>query len=253
MINIKSASEIEKMRKSGRILADTLKKVEEAIKPGVSTKHLDKIAEDYILSCGAIPSFKGVPGGKGVIDFPATLCISVNDEVIHGIPGDRLLKEGDIVSIDAGVLKDGFHADAARTFPVGNVDEKAQKLIDVTKKSFFKGIEQAVVGNRIVDIGTAIQEYAEKNGYSVVKEFVGHGIGRELHEDPAVPNYRTNRKGARLCKGMAIAVEPMVNMGAADIFVLDNGWTIVTQDGKLSAHYENTIIITDGKPEILTM
>jgi len=252
MINIKSAKEIEYMREAGHITALILNAIEEAVKPGITTKDLDKIAEKVLKENGAIPSFKGQQGFEGSKPFPACICASINNQVIHGIPDNTVLKEGDIISIDTGAYKNGYHGDAARTYAVGNISEEAQKLIDVTKQSFFEGIKYAIEGNRISDISHAVQEYVEKNNFSVVREFVGHGIGSELHEEPSVPNYGKAGRGPRLVKGMTIAVEPMVNIGTYDIDILKNGWTVVTSDGKLSAHYENTILITDGEPEILT-
>lgn len=247
MIYLKSSNEIEHMRKAGKIVAEALAKVEEVIRPGITTKELDKVAEEYIISRGARPSFKGLYG------FPATLCMSVNEEVVHGIPGDRVLKDGDIVSIDCGAFLNGFHGDAARTYPVGKITPDAQRLIDVTRESFFKGIEYAVVGNRIGDISHAIQVYVESNGFSVVRDYVGHGIGKELHEEPPVPNYGKAGRGPKLAKGMALAIEPMVNIGTYAVDEKEDGWTVVTYDGKLSAHYENTIVILDNGPEILTI
>ncbi|MBZ4663312.1 MAG: map [Caloramator sp.] len=247
MIYLKSDQEIEIMRKAGQIVAETLLILEEAIKPGITTKELDKIAEEYIISCGARPSFKGYHG------FPATICASVNEEVVHGIPGERVLKEGDIISVDCGAFYKGFHGDAARTFPVGKVTPEAQRLIDVTRESFFEGIKYAKVGNRLGDISAAIQEYVEKNNFSVVRDYVGHGIGREMHEQPSVPNYGKSGRGMRLNKGLVLAIEPMVNMGTFAVKELDDGWTVVTYDGKLSAHYENTVAILDNGPEILTL
>jgi len=252
MITIKSKSEIDLMRKAGEIVTLALEKIKEAIKPGVTTLELDKIAEEIIRKNGAIPSFKGYKGFPGAINFPASICASVNDEVVHGIPGLRVLKDGDIISIDIGAYYNGFHGDAARTFGVGKISSEAEKLINVTRQSFYEGIKKAVKGNRIVDISTAIQEYVEKNGFSVVREYVGHGIGRDMHEAPQVPNYRTKERGPRLEPGMTIAVEPMVNVGKHYVKLLDNKWTVVTADGSLSAHYENTIAITDGDPVILT-
>ncbi len=252
MISIKSKAEIELMRKSGAILAEALKLIEESIKPGMTTLDLDKMVEEHIRKNGAEPSFLGYKGLPGAIDYPGSICASVNDEVVHGIPGLRLLKDGDIISVDIGVYLNEFHADAARTFAVGNISEEAQKLIDVTKQSFYEGIKQAVSGNRINDISTAIQAYVEENGYSVVREYVGHGIGREMHESPQIPNYRTRERGPRLQPGMTLAVEPMVNAGNFKVKLLENKWTVVTADGSLSAHYENTIAITDSEPIILT-
>ncbi len=247
MIHIKSDRDIALMKKAGNIVRDTLNLVGSLVKPGVSTKYLDKKAEEYILNCGAIPSFKGYYG------FPATLCISINNEVIHGIPSDRIIKDGDIVSVDCGANICGFHADAARTFPSGNISEEASDLIKITEESFFQGFKYAKEGNRVGDISSAIQEYVESNGYSVVKAFTGHGIGRELHEAPEVPNFGKKGFGALLKKGMALAIEPMVNIGTEHIRVLDDNWTVVTQNGKLSAHYENTIIITLDGSEIITL
>ena len=253
MISIKSEKEIEYMREAGRIVALAHKAVKEAIKPGITTKELDDIATKVILDNGATPSFKGQPGLKGSIPFPASICASVNDEIIHGIPGGYRLKEGDIISVDIGACKNGYHGDSAKTHPVGKISENAQKLIDVTRQSFYEGMKYAKKGNRLSDISHAIQEYAESNGCSVVREFVGHGIGKNLHEDPEVPNYGRPGRGPRLEKGMTIAVEPMINEGIEDLEVLDNRWTIVTADGKLSAHYEHTVLITDGEVELLTV
>jgi len=247
MIYLKSDQEIEIMRKAGQIVAEALLLIEEAIRPGITTKELDTIAEEYILRCGARPSFKGYHG------FPATICASVNEEVVHGIPGERVLKEGDIISVDCGAFYQGFHGDAARTFPVGKVAPEAQRLIDVTRESFFEGLKYAKVGNRLGDISAAIQEYVEKNNFSVVRDYVGHGIGREMHEQPSVPNYGKKGRGIRLQKGLVLAIEPMVNMGTFAVKELDDGWTVVTYDGKLSAHYENTVAILDNGPEILTI
>lgn len=253
MIVIKSQHEIDIMRKSGEITNNALNKVQEVLAPGITTLELDRIVEEYIRSKGAIPSFKGVKGSTGAPDFPGSICASVNDEVVHGIPGQRVLKDGDIISIDCGVFYNGYHGDAARTFPVGNISEKAKEIIQVTKESFFEGIKYAIPGNRIVDISIAVQNHVEKNKFSIVREYVGHGIGQEMHESPQIPNYRTRERGARLQKGMTLAIEPMVNEGSYQVKILDNKWTVVTRDGGLSAHYENTIVITDGQPEILTI
>lgn len=247
MIYIKSDDEILLMKKAGSIVRDTLNLIESLVKPGVTTRYLDKKAEEYILSCGAIPSFKGYHG------YPSTLCISVNEQVIHGIPSDRILKDGDIVSVDCGANIDGFHGDAARTFPVGEISKEAEKLIKVTRESFFEGLKFVRESNRIGDVSNAIQEYVENSGYSVVKEFTGHGIGRNLHEGPEVPNYGKKGTGVILKKGMVIAIEPMVNMGKAHIRILGDDWTVVTADNKLAAHYENTVVVTSDKPEILTL
>ncbi len=255
MVYIKSKKEIEIMEEACKLAYLTHKEIEKHIKPGISTLELDKIAEKYILSQNAIPAQKGYPSGiRGVPDFPATLCISINDVVIHGIPNKNIyLKDGDVVSIDLVVLKNGFHGDAARTYIVGQASKEKQRLLDVTKQAFFEGIKYAVPGNRIGDISHAIGEYVHQNGYSVVREFQGHGIGREMHEDPGVPNYGKAGKGIRLEPGMTIAVEPMVIEGKPDILELDDGWTIITEDGSLSAHYENTILITEKEPKILTL
>ena len=247
MIYLKSSSEIAIMRISGKIVAETLLKIEEIVRPGITTIELDKIAEKYILSCGAIPSFKGLYG------FPATLCTSVNEEVVHGIPGERVLQEGDIISVDCGALYQGFHGDAARTFPVGKITADNQKLIDVTRQSFFEGVKFAIIGNRIGDIANAVQTYVENFGYGVVKDYVGHGIGKEMHEEPSVPNYGRIGRGPKLAKGMTIAIEPMVNLGTYAVTEQSDKWTVVTLDGKNSAHYENTIAILDNGPEILTI
>ncbi|CUP69401.1 methionine aminopeptidase [Clostridium baratii] len=247
MIFIKNDLELDLMRKAGKIVAETLLLLEHEIKPGISTKELDAIAEQFITEQGAKPSFKGLYG------FPATLCISVNNEVVHGIPGGYILKDGDIVSIDCGACLDGFHGDAARTFPVGNVSEDASKLIKVTEQSFFEGIKFAQIGNRLTDISHAIQDHIEANGFSVIKDFVGHGIGRDLHEDPEVPNFGRPGRGPVLTKGMVLAIEPMVNVGTFKVRTLRNDWTVVTSDGSLSAHYENTVAILPDGPEVLTL
>ena len=247
MIFIKNDKEIDLMRSAGRIVAETLLLIEQKVRPGITTKELDRIAEEFILSKGAKPSFKGLYG------FPAALCISVNQVVVHGIPGGYVLKDGDIVSVDCGASLNGFHGDAARTFAVGNISEEARNLIKVTEESFFKGIEKAKVGNRLTDISHEIQNYVETYGFSVVKEFVGHGIGRAVHEDPEVPNFGIPGRGPKLVKGMALAIEPMVNVGSSKVKTLNDDWTVVTSDGSLSAHYENTIVILPDGPEILTL
>ncbi len=246
-ITIKSPEQIVKMRAAGDILRrlDLVLKAE--IKAGITTKELDTIAEDFIRSNGAIPAFKGYGG------FPGSLCISVNEEVIHGIPGSRKLKDGDIVSIDMGSIVDGFYGDCARTYGVGEISEADKKLIEVTKQSFFEGIKYAKAGNHLYEISAAIQKYVESNGFSVVRDFVGHGIGRNLHEDPPVPNYKPMGRGVKLQKGMCLAVEPMVNAGGWKVKVLSDGWTTVTADGSRAAHYENSFCITDGEPEIFTL
>ena len=246
-ITIKTENQIAKMRRAGQLLAKTEELIAKAIAPGVTTAYLDQIAEDYIRSQGGIPSFKGYGG------FPATLCTSINEEVVHGIPGKRILKEGDILSVDMGCILEGYHGDMARTYAVGEISAEAKKLIEVTKQSFFEGIKFAKEGNHLNDIGSAIQKYVEKNGFSVVRAYVGHGIGKELHEAPEIPNFRTLSKGVQLKKGMTLAIEPMVNVGDYNVRLLKDGWTTVTKDGKNAAHYENTILITDGAPEILTL
>ena len=247
MINIKSDTEIEKMRLAGRVVRDTLLKIEEAIKPGISTAELDSIAEEYILGCSAKPSFKGYCG------FPASICTSINSEVVHGIPSmKRILQEGDIISVDCGAVLNGYHGDAARTFSVGNISKEAQKLIEVTRNSFFKGVEFARVDNRLTDISSSIQQYVESFGYSVVRDYVGHGIGREMHEEPQVPNFGKPGRGTKLVHGMVLAIEPMINIGGYTVKVEANNWTVVTKDGSLSAHYENTVAILKDGPEILT-
>lgn len=248
MVTIKSHREIDLMRKAGKLLAQTHEEMARAIKPGISTWEIDKIGEDIIRSFGCIPSFLNYNG------FPASICVSVNDEVVHGIPDKkRIIKDGDIVSLDAGLIYEGYHADAARTVMVGNVSEEARLLVERTKQSFFEGIKYARSGNHLHDISNAIGDYCESFGYGVVQDLVGHGIGSKLHEDPQIPNFRQRRRGIRLQAGMTLAIEPMVNAGTYDVYWLDDDWTVVTEDGSLSAHYENTILITDGEPEILTV
>lgn len=247
-VSIKSEREIELMRESGRILSIVHTELAKMIKPGISTLDIDKRCYEIIRDFNCIPSFLNYQG------YPASVCVSVNDEVVHGIPNkNRILKDGDLVSLDAGVIYKGYHSDAARTVAVGEISPEWKRLMDVTKQSFFEGIKYAKPGYRIGDISGAIQDYAESFGYSLVRELVGHGVGRELHEDPQVPNFRTKRKGIRLEPGMTLAIEPMVNMGHYDVNWLDDGWTVVTADGSPSAHYENTILITDGEPELLTI
>ena len=247
MITLKTREQIERMRKAGRVTAGALDAVSRAVRVGVTTLELDAIAEDYIRSHGGIPSFKGYNG------FPGSICASVNEEVVHGIPSNRKLKEGDIIGVDTGVILDGWQGDSARTFTVGKVSDEAKHLIDVTQQSFFQALEVCRQGNRIGDIGHAVQSYAEANGCSVVRDLCGHGIGREMHEDPEVPNFGRQGRGIRLQKGLAIAIEPMLNYGSWSVRTLADGWTIVTADGSLSAHYEHTVVITDGEPEILTL
>ena len=255
MVTIKSEKEIKLMKEACRITGLVYKELEKYIKPGLSTMDLDRFAEKIIKENGGIPAQKGYPSGaKGVPPFPSTLCISINDEVIHGIPSSkRIIRDGDVVSIDLVVYKDGFNGDAARTFIVGKGTDEAQRLVDITKKAFFEGIKYAVKGNRIGDISHAIGEFVESNGFNVVREFQGHGIGREMHEDPGIPNYGKAGRGIRLEPGMTLAVEPMVIDGKRDIYQDYDGWTILTQDGSLAAHYENTILITEKEPEILTL
>lgn len=247
MIVLKTKRELLVMREAGRISAQALKLAGQLIKPGISTKEIDKELHRFILESGATPSFLGYGG------FPATACISVNDVVIHGIPSKScILKEGDIVSVDVGAKYKGFHGDNAATFPCGKVSDEATKLMNTTKESLYEGLKKARTGFRIGDIGAAVQDYVEARGYSVVRDFVGHGVGSEMHEDPSVPNYRTSRKGARLMPGMTIAIEPMVNVGTYEVNVLDDEWTTVTADNKLSAHFEFSVAITDSDPIILT-
>lgn len=247
MIKIKNKEEIALMREAGKITAGALELAATLVKPGVSLIHIDSEIHRFITSHGATPSFLHYNG------FPASACISVNDEVIHGIPGKRLLTEGDIVKVDVGACYKGFHGDAARTIFCGEVSEDAKRLERITRESFFEGIKYADPTHRLGDISHAIQEHVENAGFSVVKEFVGHGVGSHLHEDPEVPNYGRAGRGTRLYEGMTLAIEPMVNFGTADVSVLDNDWTVVTDDGMLSAHYENSILITENGPEILTM
>jgi len=247
-VTIKSKSEIELMREAGKILARTHEELGKAIKPGISTYEIDRLGEEIIRSYGCIPSFLHYQG------YPASICVSVNDEVVHGIPSkNRILQEGDIVSLDAGVIYKGYHSDAARTHAVGEISKEAKRLIDVTRESFFEGIKFAVDGNHLIDISRAIQNYIESNGYSVVRDLVGHGIGRNLHEDPQIPNFAGKRRGIRLRPGMTLAIEPMVNVGRYEVNWLDDDWTVVTRDGSLSAHYENTVLITEDGPEILSL
>ena len=255
MVTIKSKKEIELMRNACKVVAILSEELEKEIKPGMTTWELDQIAEKVIRREGAIPAEKGYDIGiKGVPPFPASICISINDEVIHGIPSKhRIIKEGDIVSVDTVALKDGFNGDAARTFMIGNVSKEAKRLVEVTKQAFFEGIKYAKPGNRIGDVCHAIGEYVHSQGYSVIREFQGHGIGRQMHEDPGIPNYGKAGRGIRLEPGMTLAIEPMVIAGKPNILELDDGWTIVTEDGSLSAHYENTILITEKEPEVLTI
>lgn len=246
MIILKSEREINYMRDAGRIVAETLNEMRKAVRPDVTTLELDQVAEDYIKSRGAIPTFKGYNG------FPGNICASVNEQVVHGIPGLKKLKNGDTVSVDIGAVINGYHGDAAITLPVGEIDAEVQQLLTVTEESLYKGIEQAIVGNRLSDISHAVQTHAEKYGFGVVRDYVGHGIGRNMHEDPQVPNYGIPGHGPRLKPGMALAIEPMINLGTHAVNVLNDGWTVVTADGKPSAHFEHTIAITPDGPDILT-
>ena len=242
MIQLKNSAQISAMMEAGRITGEALLVAREHVREGVSTKELDTVIRNYIEKCGAKPSFLGYAG------FPASACISVNDEVIHGIPSKkRILCEGDVVKIDVGAFYKGFHGDSARTIPVGKVSDEALKLIEVTRNSFFCGVEALKIGNRIGDVGSAIQNCVEKEGFSVVRRYIGHGVGRELHESPEVPNFGTAGRGTRLCAGMTLAIEPMVNIGTQEVYELNDGWTVKTRDGSLSAHYENTVaLISDG-------
>ena len=247
-VTIKSKKEIELMREAGKMLEEVHNKLADFVKPGISTLEIDQFGEKAIRDLGCVPNFLNYNG------YPASICVSVNDEVVHGIPSkDRILQDGDIVSLDAGLIHEGYHSDAARTWGVGEISKEAQRLIDVTKQSFFEGIKFAKEGNHLYDISAAIGDYAEKFGYGVVRELVGHGIGTEMHEDPQIPNFRQKRRGMKLQAGMTLAIEPMINMGRPDVAWTDDDWTVVTDDGSLSAHYENTILITKGEPEILSL
>lgn len=246
MISVKNNDQIKLMREAGRITGEALALAGESVKPGMTTKQLDTIIRQHIEKCGAKPSFLGYGG------FPGSACISINDEVIHGIPSSRVIEDGDIVKVDVGAFYKGFHGDSANTFAVGNVSAEAKRLIEVTKESFWRGITEAKPGNRIGDIGYAVQSYVEENGFSVVRKYVGHGIGADLHESPDVPNFGTRGRGVRLCSGMTIAVEPMINIGKPDVAEKDDKWTVVTADGSLAAHYEHTIAITDDGVIVLT-
>ncbi|MDI6631346.1 MAG: type I methionyl aminopeptidase [Bacillota bacterium] len=246
MISRKSERELRYMRKAGRIVALTLRELEKAIKPGVTTGELSALAEDFIRRQKARPAFKGLYG------FPASICTSVNEQVVHGIPGSRRLKAGDIISIDVGAEVHGYYGDAAATFPVGEIHSEAARLLRVTEEALYEGIKKAVAGNRLTDISHAIQVHVEKHGFSVVRDFVGHGIGSRMHEDPQVPNFGPPGRGPRLEEGMTLAIEPMVNAGTYEVAVLEDNWTVVTKDGKLSAHFEHTVVVRNGAAEILT-
>lgn len=255
MISIKSKREIELMKEACKLTALTYDYIEKIIRPGMSTLELDNLAEKFIRDHGGIPAQKGYPSGvRGIPDFPGTLCISINDVVIHGIPSkDIIIKDGDIVSVDLVVLKNGYNGDAARTFLIGNCSDEAKELVAVTKQAFFEGLKCAKPGNRVGDISHAVETYVRSKGFNLVREFQGHGIGKEMHEEPGVPNIGKAGRGPRLEKGMTICIEPMVMAGKEDIWELEDGWTIATQDGSLSAHYENTILITENEPKILTI
>lgn len=247
-VTIKSAREIELMRESCRILSEVHDRLSEEIKPGISTYDIDALGEELIRSYGCVPNFLNYNG------YPASICVSVNDEVVHGIPKkDRILQEGDIVSLDAGLIYKGYHSDAARTYPVGQINEEVRQLIEVTRQSFFEGIKFAKAGFHLYDISNAIDRYVSQFGYGIVRDLVGHGIGTSLHEDPQIPNFKQWRKGIKLQPGMTLAIEPMINLGDYDVEWLPDDWTVVTQDGSPSAHYENTVLITEGEPEILTL
>ncbi|MBR9937685.1 type I methionyl aminopeptidase [Oscillospiraceae bacterium Marseille-Q3528] len=247
-VSIKSTREIELMREAGRLLEITHNEMEKALKPGMSTMDINRIGEEVIRSFGCIPSFLNYNG------YPASICVSVNDEVVHGIPHkDHIIQEGDIVSLDAGLIYKGYHSDAARTHLVGECSPAAKKLVEVTKQSFFEGIKFAKAGHHLFEISAAIGDYAESFGYGVVRDLVGHGIGTHLHEDPQIPNFRQRGRGLKLMPGMTLAIEPMINAGTREVAWMDDDWTVVTMDGSLSAHYENTILITDGEPEILSL
>ena len=247
-VTIKSTNEIALMREAGRLLEIVHSELEKMVRPGISTEEINRHAEKMIRDFGCTPNFLNYNG------FPASICSSVNDEVVHGIPSKkRILREGDIISIDTGLIYQGYHSDAARTYPVGEISREARQLIEVTKQSFFAGIKYAKAGNHLFDISAAIGEYASGFGYGVVKDLVGHGIGTKMHEEPQIPNFAQNRRGLRLQPGMTLAIEPMINEGRAEVCWLDDDWTVVTDDGSLSAHYENTILITESEPEILTL
>jgi len=251
MVRIKTKREIGFIRESSKIVADVLKLVGAQVKPGVTTIELDRLAEDFIRSMGGVPAFKGYSQSKSHL-FPATLCTSIDDEVVHGIPTNRVLRDGELLSVDVGVKKDGYFGDGAYTFAVGEVSEEKHRLLKATEESLYKGIEQAVAGKRVHDISYAVQEHVEAGGFSVVRDLVGHGIGVELHEEPAIPNFGKPGTGIKLQEGMTLAIEPMVNAGTWKVRMAPDGWTVLTQDGRPSAHFEHTVAIVNGKPEILT-
>ena len=247
-VTIKSAREIRLMREAGKILARVHEELEKALRPGMSTMEIDQIGKELILSYGAVPSFLNYNG------YPASICVSVNDEVVHGIPTEtHKIKEGDIVSLDAGVIFEGYHSDAARTYGIGAVSKEAEKLMEVTRNSFFEGLKYAKAGCHLYEISAAIEDFVTKSGFTAVRDLVGHGIGQNLHEEPEIPNFRQRKKGILLKPGMTLAIEPMINAGSCEVLWLDDDWTVVTEDGSLSAHYENTVLITDGEPEILSL
>ena len=256
MITRKSPREIEKMRRAGRIVAEVLALIESELKPGVSTGHLDRLAEQLIREEGAVPSFKGYLGGgrygKGPRSFPASTCISIDSEVVHGIPGERTIRDGSIVSVDVGAILDGWHGDGARTFIVGDAGEKARELVETTRLAMMAGIGAAQAGGRVGDISAAVEDVGKAHGFGIVRPFVGHGIGTDMHQEPQVPNYRTGSRGAELQPGVCLAIEPMFTLGNGDVYVEPDGWTVNTVDGALAAHFEHTIAVTDAGPEILT-
>jgi methionyl aminopeptidase len=250
VVTRKSKQEIARMRRAGRIVAEVLALVESELRPGVTTAHLDTIAERHIRAAGAIPSFKGYGGRAN--PFPASLCISVDNEVVHGIPGSRTIREGQIVSVDAGAILDGWHGDAARTFVVGEPTQEIARLVETTRLAMMAGIAAAIPGNRIGDISAAVEDVAAPGGYGIVRQFVGHGIGTEMHQDPQVPNYRSGARGMQLVPGICLAIEPMLTLGSPDVDIQSDGWTVVTRDGSLAAHFEHSIAVTENGPEILT-
>ena len=253
MVTRKSRSEIERMRQAGRVVAEVLDKIEAELRPGVSTAHLDALAEAHIRASGATPSFKGYPGINPKRPFPASVCISIDDEIVHGIPGDRAIRAGQIVSVDAGAILDGWHGDAARTFYVGDPPPAVAQLIDLTREAMLAGIAAAVPGNHIDDISAAVQAVASRAGLGIIRQFVGHGIGTAMHEEPQVPNYRTGRLGRKLEPGLCLAIEPMFTLGHYDTRILSDDWTVATADGSLAAHFEHSIAVTDDGPQILTL
>lgn len=257
MVTRKSRAEIEKMRRAGRVVAEVLALLEEALRPGITTAALDALAERHIRSAGAIPSFKGYLGGgrygSGPGAFPASICVSIDDEVVHGIPGERVIREGQIVSVDAGAIVEGWHGDAARTFVVGDAPPEARRLVETTRLAMMAGIAAALPGHWIADIGGAVEEVARGGGYGIVRQFVGHGIGTSMHEEPQVPNFRSPSKGLRLAPGICLAIEPMLTLGSEEVYIKPDGWTVATRDGSLAAHFEHTIAVTEHGPEILTV